>query len=80
MCEFSGVWGANVLCRAAPTKRVSRLVFGLWPTQPGGRLVGAPTDRHGGVLCLAEEALEKLEIVVVHAIVKLNQTWAARKN
>ena len=47
MCEFSRVWGANVLCRPAPTKRVSRLVFGLWPTQPDTRLVGVPTDRHG---------------------------------
>ena len=75
-----GCGGPTFCVGPRPTKPVSRLVFGLWPTQPDDRLVGAPTDRHGGVLCLAEEALERLEIVVVHAIVKLNQTWAARKN
>ena len=75
--------GANVLCRPAPTKPVSRLVFGLklWPTHHlDVRLVQAPTDRHDGDLCPVKGALEKLGIVAVLAIVKLEKTWAARKS
>ena len=70
------------MCRPAPSKRASRLVFGLslWPTLPGARLVQAPTDRHGSDLCPVKGALEKLGIVAVLAIVKLKKTWAARKN
>ena len=74
--------GASVLCRPAPTKPVSRLVFGLslWPTHPGARLVQAPTDRHDGDLCPVKGALEKLGIVAVLAIVKLKKIWAAKKH